>query len=302
MILGHKKQWEYLQKMKESQKMPHALLFCGEAQLGKKTLAIEFLKQSFGWDLFSHPDFIFLEPLQAASTKVPASQGEIQISQIRNLNWKLSLKPFSAPFKAAIIDKAHLMNQEAQNCFLKTLEEPKGDTFIILISEHPNLLLPTIISRVQKIKFFPVEKKEIEKYLSSRNVPEKEINLLSELAQGRPGAAIDFLLNPEKLADFKKRIKEVTILLESDLGKRLQYAKDLSQKEDMADVLNIWLDLFRNILMAGLGLQKKWVILRKEYSLEKIKTILKNIQTTIFLTSTTNVSKKLALELLLIEL
>ena len=292
MIIGHKKQLGYLQKMVKTQKIPHALLFCGPAKVGKKTVAIEFLKNFFSEDLFSHPDFIYLEPLES----------EIQIAQIRDLNWKLALKPFSAPQKAVILDQAHLMNQEAQNCFLKTLEEPRGDTFLILVTEYPDRLLPTIRSRVQTIKFFPVEKKEIKSYLQGIKLAEKEMNLLSELSRGRPGIALDFLSKPERLADYKKRIREITGISGADLGRRLQYAKDLSQEDDVPEVLNIWLDFFRNVMLSRLGLQKKWVLLKREHPLEKIKVILKNIQTTIFLITTTNVNKKLALELLLIEM
>jgi DNA polymerase III subunit delta' len=292
MLVGHKKQQEYLQKMLDLKKMPHALLFCGQSSIGKKAVALEFLKNIFGPTLFHHPDFVFLE----------AQEREIEIAQVRELIWKMSLKPFSAPFKAAIIDNAHLMNPEAQNCFLKTLEEPKGDTLLILISEYPERLLPTIRSRVQKIKFFPVERDEIITYLKDKKVEEKEVNLLAEIARGRVGVAEDLQVNPEKLVDFKKRLKEIALLADSDLGKRFLYAKELAQEEDMAQTLGIWLDFFRNLMLASLGLKKKWIALSKEMTLEKIKVILKNIQTTISLTSTSNVNKRLALENLLLEL
>jgi DNA polymerase III subunit delta' len=291
MILGHKKQLQYLREIAKSKRIPHALLFCGQEKLGKKTVALEFLKFFFGQKVFNHPDFIFVEP----------AENEIQISQIRDLNWKLSLKPFSAPFKAAVIDRAHMMNQEAQNCFLKTLEEPKGDTMIILVSEYPELLLPTIRSRMQKLRFYPILKKEMEDYLRINKVQESEIGMLVDISNGKSGVAIDFLSDPEKLKNFKKNIKDITEVLDSDLAFKFNYAKDLSQREDLKDVLEIWLDYFRNILLSRFNMRKRWTFLKKEYSPEKLKIILKNIQTTIFLTSTTNVNKKLSLELLLTE-
>ena len=291
-ILGHQKQWRNLQSMVKSNKIPHAMLFCGSDQLGKKTAAFEFLKLFFGENILKHPDFIFIEPIE----------NEIKISQIRDLNWKLSLKPFSGSLKAAVIDRAHLMNQEAQNCFLKTLEDPKGNTVIILVSEYPGLILPTIRSRTQKIKFFPVRRTEIENYLKTKKIQENEIKMLSELAMGRPGMAIDFLLNPQKLADFKTKIKEFSAVLDSDLGRRFLYAKNLSQEEDQKEALNIWLNYFRNILFSKLNIQKKWVILKKEYSFYQLKSILKNIQTAIFLVSTTNINQRLALEILLTDM
>lgn len=291
-IIGHKKQREYLKKLKEQDEIPHAMLFCGPEHLGKREVAIEFLKSFFGENLFSHPDFIYIEPLE----------NEIQISQVRDLNWKLSLKPFSAPFKAVIVNEAHLMNQEAQNCFLKTLEEPRGRTVLILVSEYPDLLLPTIKSRVQKLKFYPVDRKEMEVCLKEKRVGEREARMLLEISMGKPGLAVDFIVNPQLLADFKKRVKEITVLIESDLTKRFNYAKELSEGEESREVLNVWLNYFRNILLSKMNLQKKWVVLHKDFSLEKLKTIIKNIQSTLFLASTTNASKKLALEVLLMEM
>ncbi len=299
-ILGHQKQWRHLQGMVKSNKVPHAMLFCGEEKLGKKTTAFEFLKLFLGENVSKHPDFVFVEPME----------NEIQISQIRDLNWKLSLRSFSGGKKAVIINRAHLMNQEAQNCFLKTLEEPKGNTVIILVSEYPSQILPTIRSRIQKIKFFPVAKTEIENYLKTsfdaaqdkKKNQEKEIELLANLAMGRLGVAIDFLLNPQKLADFKTKIKEFSAVLDSDFGKRFLYAKNLALEGDQKEVLNIWLNYFRNILLSKLNLQKKWVILKKEYSLGQLKSILKNIQTTIFLVRTTNINQRLSLELLLTDM
>jgi len=292
MIIGHQKQWRNLQSMQESKNIPHAMLFCGSESLGKKTTAFEFLKLLFGENILKHPDFVFLEP----------SENEIQIAQIRDLNWKLSLKPFFGAYKAAIIDRAHLMNQEAQNCFLKTLEEPKGNTVIILVSEYPSMILPTIRSRIQKIKFFPVAKTEIENYLKTKKAQENEVKIISELAMGRPGLAIEFLLNPQKLADLKMKIKEFSDVLNCDLGQRFLYAKKLSQEDNQKETLDIWLNYFRNLLLAKINLQRKWIAPQKEYSFYQLKSILKNIQTMIFLARTTNVNQRLSLEVLLTEM
>jgi DNA polymerase-3 subunit delta' len=291
-IIGHKKNRLFLEGLIKSGKFSHAYLFCGQEHLGKRTSAIEFLKEFFGKDIFSHPDFNIVEPLE----------NEIQISQIRNLNWKLSLKPFSAPFKAVVIDKAHLMNQEAQNCFLKTLEEPRGKTLVILISEYPEMLLPTIKSRVEKIKFYPVEEKEIESFLIKKGKSKDETKIFSEISMGRPGVAIDFLNDPEKFLDFKKKINEIMDVLNFSLEEKFQYAKNLSEQENLKETLNIWLIFFRNIFLSNFNLQKNWISLRRKYDFEKLRITLKNIQSTIFLVTTTNTNQKLALELLLMEM
>jgi DNA polymerase III subunit delta' len=292
MIIGHQKQLESLEKMRQAGKIPHAMLFCGQEHLGKKTVAIEFLKSFFGENVFFHPDFVLVEP----------QENEIQISQIRDLNWKLSLKPLAGQIKAVLIDRAHLMNQEAQNCFLKTLEEPSTDTMIILASECPEHLLPTIRSRVQKIKFFPVAKIEIENYLKTKKMPAEKIAALAGVVMGRPGLAVNFAENPESLADFKEKIKELAVILDSDLATRFNYAKKIAEEENSNEILKIWLGFFRNTLLAKLNLEKKWVVLRQDYALDRLAIILKNIQSTIFLLSKTNINQRLAFELLLTEM
>ncbi len=297
-IIGHQKQWEFLKKAANTGKISHAYLFTGQEKLGKKTMALEWISLLFGqtpnqdFGGVQHPDLLCIQP----------EDKEIQIGQIRELIWKLSLKPYSAPFKAVIIDQAHSMNQEAQTSILKTLEEPKGKTFLILITEYPEHLFSTIRSRVETLKFYPVKKEEIKNYLKKQGISEKDSEEISKISMGKPGIALDFISNPQKINLFQEKVKELNKVLNSEMAFRFQYAKDLSQEENLSEVLNIWLNYFRNILLSHLNLQKKWVSLTKEYSLEKLKNILNLIQNTKFLISTTNINTRLALEILMLEL
>ena len=271
-IIGHQKQWNFLKRISETNKLAHAYLFTGEEKIGKKKVALEWASLLCEPSPKHHPDLILIEPINKI----------IQISQIRELIWKLSLKFYSAPFKIAIIDNAHLMNQEAQNALLKILEEPKGKTLLILITEFPEVLYPTILSRVQKIKFYPVKKKEIKEYLIKKGLKEEEAEEMSEFSYSKPGLAIDFLSDSEKLKNQKKIIKELIILIKSNLSFRFQYAKELSEKENIKEVLDIWLRYFRKELLTRTNL-------------------IKQIQNMGFLISTTNVNIRLALETLMLE-
>ena len=290
MIIGHQKQLEFLKKSAELGKISHAYLFSGLEKLGKKTLALEWISSLFGQDILKrqHQDFVFIAPVGK----------EIQISQIRGLILKLSLRPFLTPFKAAVIDQAHLMNQEAQNCFLKTLEEPKGKTILILITEYPETLFPTILSRCEMIKFYPVDKKEIENYLKEKEIPQNLIEEIVNISMGKPGVVIDFLLNPKKLENQKRIIEDLNKISKSDLVYRFQYAKNLAQENNLKEVLEIWLNYFRNILLSKIKREENF----KDYSFPKLKNILQKIQTTNFLIFTTNVNPRLALETLMLEL
>lgn len=309
-LIGHQKQWQFLKKTADSGKLPHAYLFQGEEQLGKKTLAIEFAKYLNCENRKSapcqicrpcqdiqkrqYPDFILIEP----------KAKEIQIVQIRELSWKLSLRSYWASFKIAIIDSAHLMNQEAQNCFLKTLEEPKGNTLLMLVSEFPEMLFTTILSRVQKIRFYPVSAKEIEKHLKDKNIPLEKAQEITHYSYGRPGRAISFLSDSQKLENYKQKIKEIVKIGNSDFHLRFQYAKDLSgDAENVKEILDIWLRFFRKILMDKVGPNKSSSTSHfNNYSTTRLKRIIELIQNTNHWLSNTNINTRLALEILMLEL
>ncbi|MFH1181098.1 MAG: hypothetical protein V1705_01650 [bacterium] len=283
MVLGHQKQLQFLKKSAESDRLAHAYLFSGPAQIGKKTIAKEWASRLLGENVQSaiQPDLILLEP--------DPESGEIEIGQIRELIWKLSLKPAAAALKVAILNDCHLMNQHAQNCFLKTLEEPKGDTVLILVTDRPRVLLPTIASRCQEIKFYPVARKEIDKYLLQAGKSADIAEEIGKIAAGFPGRAIELVEFPEKLNDYRETMKDIEKILNGSLAARFQYAQKTADREDLLEVLKIWLAYFRNNLISGAGDKK-------------IKNILLRIQKIFFLLSTTNVSRRLAVEILMLEL
>jgi len=303
MIIGHQKIWQFLKKSFQFGKISHAYLFSGQENLGKKTLALEFAKlincqnpnfserpcqicltcQAIRKGL--SPDLLLISPLDQ----------EIQIGQIRDLIWHFSFKPYSAPFKVAIVDEAHLMNQEAQNSFLKTLEEPTGNAILILISPYPQLLLPTILSRVEKIKFFPVSLREIEDYLKIQGATVKQAKEISSFSFGRPGLALDFFLNPEKLENQKQKIRNLNRIIDSDLSFQFQSAKELSQEPNLKEILKTWLIYLRSILISKIKNHSS------DFSLRKLQNILKVLENIIFLISTTNINKRLALEILMLN-
>ncbi len=269
-MIAHQKQWQLLRKTAELGKIPHALLFYGQGSIGKKRVALEFIKLlNCENPVFAdrpcarcrpcrdieknvHPDLAIVEPQE---------NKEIKIAQIRELHANFALKPYSAPFKTAIIDKAHCLNQEAQSAFLKLLEEPRGNSLFILISEYPEMLLPTILSRVERFGFY------------------------------------SSVVRTERDERQKKLIAEIVKASQQDLVARFQYAKKLSdQSQDLKEILDVWLDYFREILLATVNHQAR------DYSVAKLRKILKTIQSTNFLLSTTNVNARLALEMLMLEL
>ncbi|MBL7156143.1 MAG: DNA polymerase III subunit [Candidatus Pacebacteria bacterium] len=311
MIIGHKKQIEFLKNSILSSRLSHAYLFSGPSKIGKKTIAIEFAKlincknpktekeicnlciscKSFLNN--THPDFDIIA--------LNDEKKEIQISQIRDLVQKLSMKSFFGCYKIIIIDQAHLMNTQSQNCLLKTLEEPKGKTVLILITEHSEALLKTIYSRVQEIKFFPFSKKQIKDFLLKQNISEQEIKRIAGLCLGRPGKALELLNTVENKKD---NAQEILKVLNADLENRFKYAESWS-KIDSVKILNDYLRYLREILLLKAGAQTNINIIPQQFksiSLMEIKKIIQNLQETMFLISTKNINKRLALELLMLNL
>lgn len=144
----------------------------------------------------NHPDVIWIKP----------SPGQkIKIETIRNIIRRMYLKPYSAKRKIFILEDAGNLTEEAQNAFLKTLEEPPADCLIILMARQKELLLETIVSRCQVVKF------------------------LSNISTGKADIFIkDFLLNKnrlELLGEFSKGIEREE--LEEILGSSLAWFRDV---------------------------------------------------------------------------
>lgn len=292
-LIGHQKQWQYLQKLAKENKLPHAFLFSGQEKLGKKTLAIEFIKLFFCQDIDKkpHPDFIFIKP----------EKKEIQISQIRECLWKLSLKPVLSSVKIALIDQAHFLNIEAQNAFLKTLEEPKGKAHIFLITEYPEKLLSTIVSRCQILKFYPVSKEEIEKYLKKQNISDIKIKEITNNCLGKPGLAVDFIKNKDFSKEQEKIISDFLKISKSDIVDRFEYAKNLAKNsQNLKIFFDVLLRYFRKMMILEISRNEKDKnVLEK---IKKIKKFINLIEETNFLISWTNINPRLALEILMLEL
>jgi len=302
MIVGNKNKIDLLKKIAQSENIPHAMLFSGPEMIGKKKIAIEFIKSIYckkvcgecyfckAIDSNSLPDLNIVYPVE----------GNIGIDELRTLKNNLSLKSYNNYLKVGIINDAHLMGKAAQNAFLKTLEEPKGGTLIILITSHPEMILKTVRSRLQEIKFSLVSRKEIEEHLISLGATEDKVKEISLISSGQIGKAIEFFNVPEKVDFFDKTKKDIISLIRSDMYKRFDYAKKFKDDQSkIIEVLDIWERFFRREMLLRIFKNKGSI---DNYTLEKIKEVLKEIGKTKDLISGSNVNKKMALENLLITL
>ena len=162
-----------LKNIIKTKSFANGYVFYGAEGLGKKQTAFQFIKEIFKQSLPSeniedritnnnHPDFLIIEPDSLSTIKssgssdfektIKSGSEIIKIAQIRNIKTFLSQKSINSEKKIVLIIDAHLLNEAASNCLLKTLEEPSNG-IIILLTSKLNLLLDTIISRCQIVRF-----------------------------------------------------------------------------------------------------------------------------------------------------
>ncbi len=142
-----------LHKLVQSCTLPNTLLFCGKRGSGKLAAAQELALALMGpkhakkLEMGIHPDFRILVP-----------EGKVYmhpIESVRQLIDEVVLPPFESAWRLFVIDEAHRMLPTSGNALLKTLEEPTAHTLLILLTDEPQSLLPTIVSRCRRIDFAP---------------------------------------------------------------------------------------------------------------------------------------------------
>src|SRR2546423_539576 len=118
----------------------------------------------------------------------------------QSLQQFLSLKPFVATMRVALLANAERMTEAAQNCLLKTLEEPPPNTVLILTTAYPDHLLPTCLSRCQVIGLSLVGRPALAGFIAGRHDNAEEAEVLAGLAHGRPGWAVRAISDPDWVA------------------------------------------------------------------------------------------------------
>lgn len=256
-IVGHERAIDTLKRSIRKGTISHSYLFEGEEGLGKKMVAYAFAKtllckegkeepcnrcsSCMKFDGGNHPDLILLEP----------EKGLIKKGEIESLIKSVITAPFESKRKIFIINDSHTMNPEGKNALLKTLEEPPSYINIILISSSINYLLPTILSRCQIIKFYPVENFKIVNLLMKEfQKTNEESSFIANFTKGAIGKAIEISKNDS----FFNRREEVVKIIDSIIkGDRIKAFTSMEffndNKENIDEILDIFLYWFRDLLI-----------------------------------------------------
>ena len=235
-IIGNDKLKKELIHSVEINKTSHSYLFIGTEGIGKKLIAEEFAKMLLAVkDTENSPDISIIEP----------DGKSIKIEQIREFQKKVSEKPSISNKKVYIINDSDKMTVEAQNCLLKTLEEPPEFVTIILIGSNENSFLSTIKSRCMILHFEKISDEQIQKYLQDNHQTEINSKIMLEACQGSIGKALEIkdkqelYQNTEQVVNSLERKDKIDILNMSDFIYK--------SKDDKLEILNYMNVLFINL-------------------------------------------------------
>lgn len=294
--------WDRLTRDRE--RLPHALLLHGMAGVGKRQMALSLAEwllcehplggsacgrcRSCNWlAQGGHPDLFIVEPRtdDTEADKAKRSRRLIAVDDVREATQMLALSSHQGGWRVVLIVPAEAMNPAAANALLKTLEEPPPRVMLILVSHQPRRLLPTVLSRCQKLAVPRPDRQVALAWLAEHPLPDAEGLLLE--AGGAPLRALDYA-DAERMAQRERLLKALAnpkpqdwcelaqtlqpspaetwgsllrwtcdlIACRAGAGIRYfpQYATELRTRAAAADPVRLW-DLYHELLGAGRRLQ-----------------------------------------------
>ncbi len=283
-IIGQINPKNVLGRALDRDRLAHAYLFHGPEGVGKEALALDLARAAVcergknrpcnqcascsKMDSLSHPDVVFIFP--APLTVKPEDERAVLDSMLANPYWRIrpwaspvisiekirdirkasSLKSFEGLGRVVIIAEAEKMTAQAANALLKLLEEPPPKMTLILTSAKPNLLLPTIISRCQLIRFELLKEMEIERALIDRqHISAEKSRLLSRVANGSYRHALE--LQDEDLNQRRETVVDILRTVIQGDFERLTKVEELQQgdKTQIKDYLRLLLLWFRDTML-----------------------------------------------------
>jgi len=234
----------------------HSYLFSGIEGIGKKLIAIEFacMLNCTSYSFTNHQDCRTCERIRKgahADVRVETPQkGSIRIDRVRQVQGFLKYSPVESRYRVIIIDDAHLMNRAAQNALLKTLEEPPAFGILVLVTSKASSLLPTVRSRLRKIRFAPLDRSVItDELVRDRRLKHDEAECVAGLASGSLAKALE-LLSANTLKFRNSMTQFLTSGSEFGLAALLDLSFQVSSDaQNMADTIEFGMVWIRDLIV-----------------------------------------------------
>jgi DNA polymerase-3 subunit delta' len=286
-LTGNSRVKAVLKRMLVSDRLPGAMLFTGEEGIGKKLFALEVARalncrtpkdeeacgvcsscvriRKLNYPMRDDAD----EWTQIIWTDHPdvglvvAPRRVLRVEQMRQIEKEANFRPFEGKARVFLIDEADKLNDASANALLKVLEEPPRTSHLILITARPAMLLPTILSRCQMIRFSPLTPDEIERHLVKNKIDVKTAHLRARAAGGSMGRALS-----GDLVTFTSQRKAMlkvlhALVLSNDRAQLLRSAEQLNEaqyKDEFEERLDVLETLIRDAWMLSLGVDTSRIV------------------------------------------
>ena len=252
-LTGNERVKKLLRRMLEARRIPGAMLFAGEEGVGKKLFALEVAKalncrsprdsegcgrcpscvriSKFNYPQSTESDdwkgIIWTDHADVGMVEAP--RRVLLVEQMRLIEREANYRPYEGKARLFLIEDADKLNDASANALLKVLEEPPETSHIVLLTSRPTMLLPTIRSRCQMIRFSPLTAGEIETHLITNKISSPgEARIRARVARGSLGRAV-----AQDLDEFNEQREAMLRVLQA-----LSESKDRTQLLRSAEELN----------------------------------------------------------------
>jgi DNA polymerase-3 subunit delta' len=287
-LTGNDRVKEVLKRMLNSGRLPGALLFVGEEGIGKKLFALEVARAlncririndegcgtcpackrigHLNYPASSDRDdwipMIWTDHPDVGMVVAP--RRVLRVDQMRQIESEANFRPVEGKARVFIIDEAEKLNDASANALLKVLEEPPSTSHLILITSRPAMLLSTVLSRCQTIRFSPLTPAEVEGYLTTNKlVAAGEARLRARAAAGSISRALSGDL--ETFTSQREAMLEVleALVITNNLAQLLRSAEQLNEaqyKDEFEERLDVLETLIRDAWMLALGSKREQLV------------------------------------------
>ena len=275
-IVGHEDIIAHFKSNIETGNVAHAYIISGDAGSGKKALAYAFaetleceaggteacgtcqscLQVSTG----NYPDII---------TVTHEKPNLISVDEVRDqLINTIDIKPYKGKHKIYIIPDAELLNVQAQNAMLKTIEEPPAYAVILLLTTNLDKLLETVKSRCLKLQTKPIRERDVLAYLTNvMGLTKEKAYFCLDFAQGNLGKAIKLAGNDEYAAIVDSVVGVLAHIDEMDVETLGKAVKDIEQfKMSMNDYMDLMMMWYRDAMMLKVTGNVDKILFKNEFS------------------------------------